>query len=36
MKEYYGEGSIGDETAENNVFWYELERLAKENNLHLK
>ena len=36
VKEYYGEGAIGDEAAENNVFWYELERLAKENKLHLK
>jgi len=36
VKEFYGEESIGNESAENNVFWYEVESLAKENNLHLK
>lgn len=36
VKEFYGENSIGDETAENNVFWYEVERLAKVNKLHLR
>jgi hypothetical protein len=36
VKELYGENSIGDESAENNVFWYEVERLAKENSMHLE
>ena len=35
VKEYYGENSISDETAETNVFWYEIEKLARENKIHL-
>jgi len=31
----YEKTSIGDEASENNVFWNEVERLAKANGLHL-